>query len=174
MKHHGAPDEVKRLMLMPPIEVVQPIEGGLLWLPTFERLQPLNHCLCRDGRSLYLSVFPEGGVWVFLSDMADGESGMSVPGLAVCDDELPDDMVEDRSHVVDNLTDQNTQSDGRFSLKEAPNNHAVSASGSIRVWLTDESIGIQLQEGGNFPLDVLDLLCGPFGLSPSTIERMRQ
>jgi len=42
-------------------------------------------------------------------------------------------------------------------------------SGSVRVWLSDESIGVEAEESEDFIVEVTDLLYGPFGLRPGTV-----
>lgn len=167
MKHDGTADDIQGAMLIDSIKVVQPIEGGgLRALASLVRLQRLDECLGSGGRSLY---FSSTAGFIFVRSLADWEAGIPIPSLPVRQNQLPDNMIKRASEIMDNLADQYAKPYGGIFLDETTDHSVEFSRGTIRIWLTRESIGIESQKGLDFIVEVTDLLYGPFGLRPNAV-----
>src|SRR5438034_3402495 len=185
VQHGGAADDMQRSMLMDSVEVVQPIQsGGFRPLRSIVRLQGLNYCLGlgRDPLdlplgplpSLYVSVFPKRSGFKFLRGFADRESGAIVPAPSVRNDKLPNDMVEDSPEIMNDFSGQDAESERKFFFNGAASDKTDGAFRRIRVWLTNDLIGLELEEGGQLVVQINDLLYGPLGLGIGAVKRVLQ
>ena len=151
------------LMLVGCIQTVQyPQPVSVVSAFTMIRLEALNNGLCRPGNALYIS--PVTGLFKFLDRARDREClqlGLLFP---VCKNQLPDEVIEARSKMVNNFASDNSKSDWWRDP------HCVQdAFSGLRIRLSNSGISVFRQERTDFIVQISDLLIGPLNLGPDTI-----
>lgn len=134
--------------------------------PSVVRLRLLDKCCRIAGDSLYLSW---RGAFEFLGVEEDREFEMRRQGVLASDPyQLPDQMVQARSKMMNDLPGQDPEPDKGFLLvrrwldssREAP-----------KLWLSDQSVCV---EGlPDFDIETGDVLIGPFDLREASVEARR-
>jgi hypothetical protein len=73
-------------------------------------------------------------------------------------------MVEARPEMVDNFSGENRNT--RLNMRAAD---FEGVPLSLRLKLSDNRIGVVVQEAGNLDIEIIDLLFDPLNLSPATV-----
>lgn len=156
----GGPDDIQDPVLVVRVETVQTPEGVV---PSLVRLGRLNSCLGLGTDSLYASR--QSGL-KRLRASGDREHRL-VGGLPpVREYELPDKMVEGRSEVVDGVSGEEAPSWVRLFT----NSYAPDEIARIRIFLSDNQIGVAVIESGDARFEIRDVLFGPFDFQPRRVN----
>jgi len=78
-------------------------------------------------------------------------------------------VVERGTQVVDRVPDDEAEPEGGI-LRNPSGRDLLSR---LRVTVKDDSVGVEVKEGLDFKLEVLDVLVGPFNLTSRSVEGVR-
>ena len=158
----GAHNEQQFLMLFGNVHLVEdgqqigPRLGGIIGL------QPLDFCLNRKAKALYFSVvtfhfvFLSGGIG---SVNVNRELDSRRMGDAVrVAGKLPSEMVKRGTQLMDDLAHEYTEPEWYRSVEVQLKQLAK----GLHVIIGDASINAVIEKNINFPVEVLDVLFGPF------------
>jgi hypothetical protein len=165
----GANDDSEKRVFVGNVEVVHDpqrvINGSVSPIGVLVRLEPLDNCSSRTGNTLHYSVVT--GLFKFLSSQTDGELSLEV-GLPVSlKDERPNQMIQTRSKVVNDLANEHGKAQRRdLAVRSKPALHRVVID------VTNYGISARIDKGGDFAVEVLDILIGPLNLRPTPVEWM--
>lgn len=135
-------------------------------------LQLADDCLGLGGNALYKSGI--SGRYFFIEGGVVGEyreCGVAGGSIAGRDDELVGQMVERRSQVMEDFSDQDAKTNRHISICM----NLLRPLARLLVYCIDDtfsSVRRFVQEGLDFAVQVDDLLVGPLNLRPTAIERM--
>lgn len=148
----GGADDVEDPVLVVRVESVQTPEGVV---PSLVRLGCSDCCLGLGADSLCASK--SSGLKLLRASR--NREHRLVGGLAaVREYELPYEVVERASQVVDGIPCD--ESPPRVRL--FADSHAPEEIARVRVFLSDDHIGVTLDEGGDMRVEIRDVLFGPF------------
>ena len=125
----------------------------------------LNEGAGRTRNALYYSVLY--GLFEFLGCPTNWEVDPFGIRQSIFSGEFPNDMIEARSKVVDDLSSDNRDTQGNWRTHKF---EGIAAA--FRLTLADNGISASVQESGNFTIEILDLLFGPLDLGPASIKRV--
>lgn len=93
----------------------------------------------------------------------DRECGTLVGRSTPSEAQLPSEIIETRAQVMDSVPQDEQQALGAF-FRDVQDSEAVARLGIV---VSENAIGVTIQEGPKFCLEVLDVLFGPVNLSPN-------
>lgn len=159
--------EGKRPMLIDVHELVNDPEGMRIGarIPSAIRLQTLDECLRLTGYTTK-SVFPNLPLEARCGE-ADGKHVVLVGGLLVDEHQLPHDVIQSRSEVMQTLANYNTQSNVRWRKAEGKPEHATL---NIRISLGDNAALIET--GIEIGPNSLEVFFSPDDFLPNSVEGM--
>jgi hypothetical protein len=148
------------------VDVVEFVENPKLLVPSLVRLQSLDESHCGPGDSLYFGAasgfqFLEKVSKVFgLSKNREAvfSGGLVASGV----NELPDEVIQSGSQIVENITDDDGQGQGNWRARWK----AVDLIAGLRVVLGVDGIRVRVEKSVNPSLKVTDVLFGPFDFCP--------
>lgn len=82
-------------------------------------------------------------------------------------DQLPNEVVQARAQVMDNLAHSRAPSWGRVLKDSMPKNHPF----PVELWVNKTGVWLRIQEGFPFPIERFQLLVRPLQLDPTTCQR---
>lgn len=126
--------------------------------------QDLN-CIGPAGVNLRYFSFAKGRV-VLLQSLCDRELSVLVSGGPANIDQLPEQMVESASEVVDGIS----QDAGRFNRERIGMNDVIGHVVNMRLMLGSKSVEISTEKVRDKSLQVSDVLVGPFNFLPDSVR----
>jgi hypothetical protein len=146
--------------------------------PAIVRLRFLNDCPCLavngdalQGTGAFLGIFGGSDTAVEVVDVDGyGELGPSAGPVSFQQDELPNEMIQAGSEVLDSIAANQTESRRRRRLVGRwVGEHDV--PGSVKGVLKDLSVGIRLEEDAKFLVQNAQVFVGPTELESGAVER---
>lgn len=113
--------------------------------------------------ALYFSL--ANGRTVLLSGLADREIGISIRNSSTGFDQLPCEMIESASEVVDTIS-QNERN-LRWNCLHALYNDANVFNLRVRLW--SQRVEVTVEEGCDSSLEITDVMFGPFNLCKNAV-----
>jgi hypothetical protein len=177
----GAADNVDKSVLISHVEFVDVPERVFAKLvPSLVRLKPLDCVHDSDAGSL-LFLGSSGFVFLGVPFFGFPDDGKLRPGVgftAVGEHQLVHQVVERGTQVVDRVPDDEAEPEGPDDEAEPEGGILRNPSGRdllsrLRVTVKDDSVGVEVKEGLDFKLEVLDVLVGPFNLTSRSVEGVR-
>ena len=152
------------------------VNGGVLaHFPAIVRLRFLDECPCvavngdaLQGTGAFLGV---SDATVEIVDVGSyGEPGPSAGSVSFQQDELPNEMIETGSDILDGVAANQTEPlRRRQRLSRWVGVHDV--PGSVKGVLKDRTVGISLEEDATFLIQNVQVFIGPSELEPRAFER---
>ena len=155
----------EKLVFVCNVEVVDYLQNRIGGISNPVWLQRLNEGAGRTRNALYYSVLY--GLFEFLGCPTNWEVDPFGIRQSIFSGEFPNDMIEARSKVVDDLSSDNRDTQGNWRTHKF---EGIAAA--FRLTLADNGISASVQESGNFTIEILDLLFGPLDLGPASIKRV--
>jgi len=128
-------------------------------------LQSFNKRPSRMSDSLYYSLLH--GLFEFYAAPLHWEVDLFGVRQPVFASKGPDNVIEARSEMVNNFASDDGNAQGHRRPNEFEN-----ISTTFRLTLADNRVDATVQNGGNFTIEILDLLFGPLNLGPAPVEGM--
>jgi len=155
------------LVLVDAVEVMNEPEGMVFCGTKIVRLLLLDECLNACGNALYLAG--RGG-YVYVPFFEDRELGPGRGCLPVQKHQLPNQMVQAGSQMMDYLANENGETKWRRRTVK-PGIEQGERGVLFSLHVTNEGMSCALGDVGiNLGLEILDLLLGPFNLPNYSIE----
>jgi hypothetical protein len=165
----GADNDRQQSMLVGIVELLNDpqriVRDGISPICVSIGLKAFDDRQSASGDSIYFP--PLSGRYKFLLSEANRKRDIGIGCSMVLKSERPDQMIQTRPQMVDNLSSQNRKSQG--------NDFGIGNEGALlRLMINVSSyrIGIRLDKGGNFGFEILDILVGPLNLRPTPVEWM--
>src|SRR5215207_4000240 len=155
--------------------------GVLAHYPAIVRLRFLDECPCLavngdalQGTGAFLGVFGGSDAAVEVVDVEGyGEPGPSAGPVSFQQDELPNEMIQAGSEVLDSVAANQAESRRRRQrLSRWVGEHDV--PGSVKGVLKNLSLGISLEEDAKFLVQNVQVFVGPIELEPGAVEGRAQ
>ena len=143
----------QRMVLVGNVQIVENPESRAL--STLIRFASVN---CIYSTLRYPFYFPSKSACVFLGVIKDGESGLLGWGRAVEENKLIGEVVKGASEIVDNVSNNKSDFDGRRLDVE----YAVNVIPGLQIALTFESIGFATYEIIPREFQIAEVLPGAF------------
>jgi hypothetical protein len=154
------------------------MDGVLTPCPATVRLRFLDECPCAsvgvdsvEGAGATFGVLGMSDIVVELLPVGvDGEGIPLIGPITFQEDELPDEVVQGGSKVLDGVAANQTESrrSGQLVSRWVD---VQDVPGSVKGVLKPKSLGIRLEEGAKFLVQNVQVFVGPTEFQPGTVER---
>jgi hypothetical protein len=155
--------------------------GDFAQFPAVVRLRFLDKCPCLavngdalQGTGVFLGILGGSDTNVEVVDVCGyGEFGPSAGSVSFQEDELPNEMIQAGSDVLDNIAANQTEPRRwRQRLNGWVDTHDV--PGSVKGMFEELWVGKRLEEDGKFLVQNVQVFVGPTELEPGAFERRTQ